>query len=164
MASVPQPCVVDANVLLDLYLSELLRDLFRLSLDLVAPDLVIKELLQFNGEEVVAYGLQEKELSGEQVEEVAFLRGQHHALSANDLSAFVLAKSLRGTLLTGDRLLRKLAEQERVAVHGTLWLLDQMVESSVIPQRRAAEALKRMLSCRSWFPKTECEKRFHRWQ
>jgi len=36
MARIPQPCVVDANVLLDLYLSELLRDLFRLSLELVA--------------------------------------------------------------------------------------------------------------------------------
>jgi len=108
--------------------------------------------------------LHEKELSGEQVEEVAFLREQYHALSANDLSAFVLAKSLRGTLLTGDRLLRRLAEQEKVPVHGTLWLLDQLVESSVISTGRAAEALKRMLSCRSRFPKEECEKRFHQWQ
>lgn len=74
MVSIPQPYVVDANVLIDLYLSELLRELFNLPLELVAPDVVIAELLQPDAEEVLAYGLRQAELSGQQVEEVAFLR------------------------------------------------------------------------------------------
>ncbi len=64
MVSIPQPCVVDANVLIDLYLSELLRELFNLSLDLVAPDVVIAELLQPDAEKVLSYGLRQAELSG----------------------------------------------------------------------------------------------------
>lgn len=64
MVSIPQPCVVDANVLIDLYLSELLREFFNLSLDLVAPDVVIAELLQPDAEKVLSYGLRQAELSG----------------------------------------------------------------------------------------------------
>lgn len=109
MVSIPQPCVVDANVLIDLHLSELLRELFNLSLDLVAPDVVIAELLQPDAKEVLAYGLRQEELSGQQVEEVAFLKAQYRRLSASDLSTFVLARSLNGTLLTNEGPLRKLA-------------------------------------------------------
>lgn len=164
MVSIPQPCVVDANVLIDLYLSELLRELFHLPLDLVAPDVVIAELLQPDAKEVLAYGLRQAELSGQQVEEVAFLRAQYRRLSASDLSAFVLARSLNGMLLTNEGPLRKLAQQEGLPVHGTLWLLDWMVESDVIPPGQAAEALKRMLSCGSRFPRAECKKRFQGWE
>lgn len=164
MVSIPQPCVVDANVLIDLYLSELLRELFNLSLDLVAPDVVITELLQPDAEEVLAYGLRQAELSGQQVEEVASLRSQYRRLSASDLSAFVLARSLNGTLLTNEGSLRRLAQQEELPVHGTLWLLDRMVEADVILPGRAAEALERMLSCGSRFPRAECKKRFQRWK
>lgn len=165
MVSIPQPCVVDANVLIDLYLSELLQELFHLSLDLVAPpDVVIAELLQPDAEEVLTYGLRQEGLSGQQVEEVASLRAQYRRLSASDLSAFVLARSLNGTLLTNEGPLRRLAQQEGLPVRGTLWLLDRMVESDVILPGRAAEALKRMLSCGSRFPRAECKKRFQWWK
>ena len=164
MVSIPQPCVVDANVLIDLHLSELLRELFNLSLELVAPDVVIAELLQPDAEEVLSYGLRQAELSGQQVEEVASLRAQYRRLSASDLSAFVLARSLNGTLLTNEGPLRRLAQQEELPVHGTLWLLDRMVESDVVPPGRAAEALKRMLSCGSRLPRAECKKCFQRWK
>jgi len=164
MVSIPQSWVVDANVLIDLYLSELLRELFNLSLELVAPDVVIAELLQPDAEEVLAYGLRQAEFSGQQVEEVAFLRAQYRRLSVSDLSAFVLAKSLNGALLTNEGPLRRLAQQEGLPVRGTLWLLDRMVESHVISPGRAAEALKRMLSCGSRFPRAECKERFQRWE
>jgi len=90
--SIPQPCVVDANVLIDLYLSELLREFFRLPLDLLTPDVVVAELLQPDGKGVLAYGLRQAELSGQQVEEVAFLRAQYRRLSASDLSTFVFGQ------------------------------------------------------------------------
>jgi len=141
-----------------------LWELFHLPLDLVAPDVVIAELLQPDAKEVLAYGLRQAEFSGQQVEEVAFLRAQHRRLSASDLSAFVLARSLNGTLLTNEGPLRKLAQQEGLPVHGTLWLLDLMVEADVIPPGRAAGALKRMLSCGSRFPRVECKERFQRWE
>jgi len=113
---------------------------------------------------VLSYGLRQAELSGQQVEEVAFLRAQYRRLSASDLSAFVLAKSLNRALLTNEGPLRKLAQQEGLPVRGTLWLLDRMVEADVILPGRAAEALKRMLSCGSRFPRAECKERFQRWE
>lgn len=164
MMSIPQPCVVDTNVLIDLYLSELLRELFHLPLDLLAPDVVVAELLQPDGKGVVAHGLRQAELSGQLVEEVAFLRAQYRRLSASDLSAFVLANSLNGTLLTNEGPLRKLAQQETLPAHGTLWLLDWMVELDVIPPGRAAQALRRMLSCGSRFPGVECKRRLKGWK
>lgn len=43
-----------------------------------------------------------------------------------DMAAYMLAKRLGCTLLTGDRALRRIAEHEGLDVHGTNWLLTEM--------------------------------------
>ena len=64
---------------------------------------------------------------------------------------------LGASLLTGDRHLRAAAEQEGVPVHGTLWLLDEMVRLAVVSPRLAAQALERMLERGSRLPLDECQ-------
>lgn len=54
------------------------------------------------------------------------------SLSLPDSFALALAKRNAWTLLSGDRELRELAEEEEVRCLGVLWLLDRMSEHRVI--------------------------------
>ncbi len=67
------------------------------------------------------------------------------------------------SLLTGDRHLREAATQEGVAVHGTLWLLDELVRLGTIVPLQAA-ALEHMLAHGRRLPQDECQKRIERWK
>jgi predicted nucleic acid-binding protein len=163
MTSSPSLCVVDANILIDLHIGGLLREVFALPLRLVAPDVTIAELDEPDGKGLLAYGLGSETLPGEQVLEVIALRARHRQVSANDLFALVLARALKVTLLTGDRHLREVADEEGVEVHGTLWVLDEMVRLGVVTPSHAAEALERMLARGSRLPEVECQRRIQEW-
>ncbi|MBC7252168.1 MAG: DUF3368 domain-containing protein [Anaerolineae bacterium] len=164
MMDSPPPCVVDANILIDLHAGGLLREVFLLPFRLVAPDVIIAELYDPDGDMLLAYGLESETLSGAQVLEVASLLARYRYVSANDLFALVLARALKAPLLTGDRHLRQVAEQEGILVHGTLWVLDEMVRLRVIAPPQAARALEQMLVQGSRLPQAECQARLRRWK
>ncbi|MGQ9513005.1 DUF3368 domain-containing protein, partial [Thermodesulfitimonas sp.] len=77
--------------------------------------------------------------------------------------ALALAKARGGVLLTGDRYLRKAAEQEKVPVHGTLWILDELIRRHATTPPEAAQALKKMRAKRRRLPRAECERRLKKW-
>jgi len=163
MKDSPPLYIVDTNILIDLHIGGLLRELFRLPLRLAAPDVIVTELLEPDGDTLVEHGLESMELAGEQVLEVTSLLARYRSVSTNDLFALVLARTHKATLLTGDRHLSETADQEGVMVHGTLWLLDEMVRLQVIAPIKAAQALERMLGRGSRLPRTECQKRLREW-
>jgi predicted nucleic acid-binding protein len=156
--------VVDTGVLIDLHAGGLLKAVFQLPLFLLAPDVLVAELQQPDGNLLLDYGLARIELSGAEVQEVYRLVALYQGPSVNDLFALALAKTLGASLLTGDRHLRAAAEQEGVPVHGTLCLLDEMVRLAVVPPRLAAQALERMLEHGSRLPLNECQERLERWK
>ena len=92
------------------------------------------------------------------------MRGQFIGPSFYDLSVLVLAKKRGAWLLTGERQLRSIAQTAGLTVHGTLWLLDEMIRHRVIVPTVAAQALQRMLQQGSRQPREECEKRLARWR
>jgi predicted nucleic acid-binding protein len=157
-------CVVDTSVLVDLHVGRLLMPVFRLPLFLMAPDVLIAELQGPDGDLLLDYGLTRIELSGSDVQEVYRLASLYRSPSVNDLFALVAAKAMGALLMTGDRNLREAAEQEDVPMHGTLWLLDEMVRLAVIPPLVAAQALERMLEKGSRLPWDECQTRFRQWR
>lgn len=67
-------------------------------------------------------------------------------------------------LLTGDGKLRKQATKDGLQVFGVLWLLDQLLEQSVISNSRAAIALESMLKHGARLPLAECTSRLQRWK
>ena len=157
-------CVVDANVLIDLHVGQLLANVSYLPCRVLVPDVVAAELIEPDGTRLAELGLEVHELSGDQVIEVMRLRAKYNQVSTNDLFALVLSKALVATLLTGDRHLRQVADQEGVAVHGTLWVLDELVRMQIINPTRAIAALKRMLGQRRRLPLAQCEQRFRLWE
>jgi hypothetical protein len=99
-----------------------------------------------DGQELKGRGLVEMGLSGISVQEVLHLRATYRSPSITDLFALALAKTEGRPLLTGNRHLRLAAEGEGHEVHGTLWLLDEMVSRGVVDMKRAAQALERMVA------------------
>lgn len=157
-------CVTDTNFWIDLDTADLLGPAFRLPCEWQAPDVIIAELKKPEGADLVRRGLRVCELDGRQVAEVVELAATYSRPSRIDLFALVLARAQEALLLTGDRHLRQAAEQQGVRVHGTLWLLDEMVESSVIPPGEAAEALLLMKEGRRRLPVDEVDRRLARWR
>jgi predicted nucleic acid-binding protein len=113
---------------------------------------------------LLRYGLQKSELIGEQIVKVLQLKTQHRHPSVNDLFALVIAQSMNAVLLTGERNLRKVAELYRVPVHGTLWILDEMVRSEIILSVQAVSTLKLLREQGSRLPQEECDRRLQNWQ
>jgi uncharacterized protein YacL len=155
--------VTDTSLWIDLNCGDLLNEAFQLPWQLIAPDVIIGELQEPDGSELISRGLGNRELSGGQVTEVFALAVRYRGPSRNDLFALVLAKALNATLLTSDGPLRKAAGQETVSVHGTLWVLDEMIRHHVVTPARAAEALEKMLDSGRRLPKQEASARLKVW-
>lgn len=159
----PKPYIVDASVLIDLEHGGLIEEFFLLQHGWTTPDVVIMEVMEPLGSQLTGLGLNTLSLGPEGVLEVEGLRLTYKRVSANDLFCLVLAKSQKGTLITGDQPLRKAAESEGVRVKGTLWVLDELVENKIIPGELAAHALLRMIKSGGRFPQEEVTKRHNRW-
>jgi predicted nucleic acid-binding protein len=109
-------------------------------------------------------GLQSTDFSGAEVMRVIELSRNHPEVSINDLFAMLLAEIQGTMLLTGDKNLRRIAEHEHhLQVHGTLWVLDQLIKRKLISPSEASSALRKMIQSGSRLPKPECEHRLRQW-
>jgi hypothetical protein len=164
MPAALKPCAIDTNVLIDLEAGRVLLALFGLPLYLMTTDFVIDELQEPDGQQLQRYGLVSCELSPDGILELARLKSQYPRTSIADLSVLVLARATKALLLTGEKNLRAIAEREGMTVHGTLWLLDEMVSRHVIIPPVAFQALRRMLQRGSRLPRDRCRQRLARWR
>lgn len=74
--------------------------------------------------------------------------------------ASILIDLAKWSLLTGDKRMRTLAEQEQVEVHGILWLIDRFAEHRIVRKVVLANTLKGMLEDpRTRVPHAEIKKR-----
>jgi len=156
--------VTDACFWIDLDAAGLVEAVFGLAVEWAAPDAMIKqELRRPEGAELQVKGLVPMRLSGGEVTRALAVRERAPALSAIDAMVLVLAESRGAVLVTGEKLLRRVARQRGVECHGTLWVLDILVSQRILTGPKAAAALARMLSSGSRFPAAECNKLSKRW-
>ncbi|MDD2694595.1 MAG: hypothetical protein PHD58_01550 [Anaerolineales bacterium] len=155
--------VTDTNIWIDLENGGILVEVFRLPYQFLIPDFAIPELIRPRWETLEVLGLRAHELPAERVVELGQLRQAHRNLSMIDLAALLLAKMLDATLVTGDWRLNELANANGLAVHGILWLLDEMVHFKALTPGQAAIALRRMLETGARLPAEECNNRLSRW-
>ena len=164
MPAALRPCVIDSSVLIDLEAGGVLRALFGLPIYPMTTDFVIDELKEPDAQQLQNYGLVACELSADRIQELVRLRSLYRRPSVGDLSTLVLAQSMDALLLTSERHLRSIAEREGVPVHGTLWLLDEMISHHLVSPPVAAQALQQMLQKGSRLPSEECGRRLTRWR
>lgn len=150
--------ISDASVLIDVECGNLTSAMFSLPWQFAVPDILFSEELEERHGHLLRFGLISKTMSGELIEETYNLRQQYVRTSVNDLLALTLAKYEGCQLLTGDKALREVAAELNVEVHGTIWLVEQMLQSKKITVEVARVAFKRMKEAGSRLPWVEIEK------
>ena len=161
--ALPSVLVTDTNIWIDLENGGILAEVFHLPYQFITSDFAIPELVRPGWQTLHALGLEARELDPEPILELFELRQVIKNLSITDLAAFLLAKIIQSTLVTGDRRLIELAKANSMSVHGVLWLLDEMVHYQAITPGQAANALGRILDRGARLPADECRKRLVRW-
>lgn len=136
--------VSDANILIDMEVGGLLASMFSLECIFCVPDVLFHEELATKHGDLIGMGLVLKVLTPESMAYVMSLAEKYRRPSRYDLFALSLACQEGCPLLTGDMSLRAAAEEERVAVSGTIWLVEQMVRQGKISCAIARAAYERM--------------------
>lgn len=138
----------DTNVWLDFLVLDRLEIPFKLPYvyimneDAIADELLSPKELREN---LIGLGLQAVELSEEEFYLAEEYNGRYKKPSLYDCVALAIAKVRGITLMTGDGPLRKAAEQENVAVIGTIGVLDQLYEGNHIEKEEYIECLEKLL-------------------
>jgi predicted nucleic acid-binding protein len=157
--------VLDASVYIDLNWAGIIPAFVLLPMEFIMVDLVRKEVRRPQ-EVPEARRITVCSLSGKQIAQVYEMRQQRwtSALSLNDLLSFQLAKDEGCVLLANDGALRAFASSRGVTVHGSLWVLDEMLRHGLLTPSEAANALEAMCSHGARFPKKECDRRLREWR
>ena len=108
-------------------------------------------------------GLQITAATDEEFMEAMALQTRYKELSLYDGFALAIAKMRGWTLLTGDMPLRRAAVKEKVEVHGTIWVYDQLKKQGKMSEDEYAGAIDELITAvkngRCRLPMTELEKR-----
>ncbi|MEE4210450.1 MAG: hypothetical protein V2I43_14445 [Parvularcula sp.] len=139
--------VSDTCVIIDLERAGLLDEMFLLPFEFAVPDLLYARELEGDlGDRLIALGLRVEELTVAELRRATSVNRQHVKLSLPDTFAFALAESRAWTLLTGDGTLRELAVTEQIAIHGVLWLIDQMADGNHVAFERLHGGLSQLFA------------------
>jgi predicted nucleic acid-binding protein len=127
--------VSDSSCLIDLRKGSLLEPFLNLPYEILIPDTLFEEeLIKFTQEQkcmLLNNGLKVVELPGEAVIRARKVEIAKPALSIHDCLAFALAERHPGCiLLSGDGILRTLAIDHGIDVHGILWVIDEMHQAA----------------------------------
>ena len=156
--------VNDASCVVDLREGGLLGVLGNLPYRLIVPLPVrASEILDFSDQgwqQLDEHGLITHDLSPSEVAQAFRFREHHRALSANDCFCLVSAVANRGILLTGDALLRRVAAENGLSVHGVLWVIDELAAAGACTTSLLVEALRAWQRDRAVFlPQHEISRR-----
>jgi hypothetical protein len=155
--------VTDANIWIQLEDGGLTEAAFALGCGVTAPDDIVGELGPVLGRKVVALGLRVLSTGEELETDWQALRRRYPRPGDVDLYGLLHARLLTCRLVTGDRHLREAAEAEGVEVSGLLWLLDRMVEQSIVTRAAARRGLRAIRGRGARLPEDECERRMLEW-
>lgn len=158
--------ISDSNILIDMEVGGLLGAMFRLDFQFAVPDVLFEEELKVRHPELPGLGLSILELTGESVEHAMELVARYGRTrtSRNDLLALALARQEACPLLTGDGDLRLACNEQGVTVHGTIWLVEQMLNAGVVDIETAAQAYEAMREDGSRLPWGEVEQQLRRFR
>lgn len=162
--------VNDTNIFIDMNRIGLLQSMCRLPYEIHTVDFVAAELIDEGQkkafEELVGTG--KIIVDSFTAEEVMEIVAEHSSVSGNlsipDCSVCYYARKHGVPMLTGDRRLRRYAEQLSIEVHGILFLFDEMVANSVISSIDAAKKLEDLIALNSRLPKAVIIERINKWR
>lgn len=159
----------DANILIDLLDLGLLDRALDLPFAMETTDLVRLEVREADQERVISVCISDGKLSviastAQQVLAIQSFRLKSPRLSLADCSVVFHALDRDGIVLSGDGRLRGEAETLQLEVHGTPWVLDQMVEHRMLDPHDAIDKLEFLMDINKRLPHKECVRLMEAWR
>lgn len=136
--------ISDTNILIDVEDGNLTSSIFQLPYEIAVPDVLFELELREQHSHLLQAGLKVKSLTAESVKKTEFLSQQYPRPSMMDHAALALALQERCPLLTGDKDLRIAAKKEGVEVHGTLWIIEELLNQKIIEHSQAKSSFDAM--------------------
>ena len=84
--------------------------------------------------------------------------------SMPDKTVLWKSNQLEAVLLTCDDKLRKEAQDQGIEVHGSIWVIEQLVKQKVINPKRGVILLHELKMTNNRLPMKEIEKLIRRWE
>jgi hypothetical protein len=160
--------VSDANIFIDLLKMGLVNHFFQIAMDIRTTDLIIEEVREDNVEYLMNYvnggRLKVREFSFEELIELARLNECLRGLSMADCSCIWLCHKISATLLTSDRKLTAVAEEDDIETHGLLWILDKMISDKVVTSQTVVKRLETLMQMNPRLPEELCDAFIKRWR
>jgi predicted nucleic acid-binding protein len=159
--------ITDTNILFDVIKIGALPEFFSLDYEICTTVFVIHEILPSPQKELIETFIRAKKLivynfTEEEIEEIQNFNTQRDLKRFTDKSVIWKSLQLNCPLLTGDQRMREEAEKMRIEVHGSIWIIDELVTKTLISNEKAIVLLEQLLITNSRLPKDEIEKRINK--
>ena len=159
----------DANILIDIVKLDLLSQFSELSYDLYTTDFILEEINQEQRLEIdrlidegkfnIIFTSDIKDFQA-----INDLLKNASGLSFEDCSAWYYTKKMNGTLITGDKKLRKMVEKNGIEVRGLIFILDEILNQELISFPDAVQKIELLYQLNDRLPQNELEKRIRLWK
>lgn len=155
--------ITDSSVFFDIIKIQALPEFFALDFEICTTDFVRGEILESEQREQIEIFIRSHqlivfELSEKEIEEIENFKTKRFFKTLIDKTVLWKAKQLKCPLLTGDAKLRSEATDQGITVHGSLWVIQIMVESKVVTANAGIEFLEKLKISNDRLPLDEIEK------
>ena len=155
--------ITDSSVFFDIIKIQALPEFFALSFEIYTTDFVKGEILESEQREQIEIFIRSKkltvfELTEKEIEEVEKFQTKRFFKTLIDKTVLWKAKQLNCVLLTGDAKLKNEAIDQDVKVHGSLWVIQTIVEQKIIGAEMGVEYLEMLKVINDRLPLEEIEK------
>lgn len=149
--------ISDANIFFDLININLIDQFFAVPEKISTTDFIISEIEDEKEKEIIETLIHNeklivKEFSQEEIQEIIKLRAATRKLSLQDCSVWYYAKKSNGTLLTGDKRLRREVEKDNIDVHGILFVFELILKYQLVSETEAISTLKELSKINTRLP------------
>ncbi|MFK8005098.1 MAG: DUF3368 domain-containing protein [Saprospiraceae bacterium] len=159
--------VTDANIFIDLFELKLLSLFFELDLDIYTTQEVLLECDKIQREQLQLF-IKNKKLIVKNISDADALKMEsmtfNKGLSEPDKSVLFVAKNENGMVISGDKLIRKWCQKNKIEVHGILWVLDEINQAQLISSQEVIEKLETLLQFNFWLPTIAANELLERWR
>ena len=161
--------ITDVSVLFDLFNVGVLSEFFGLDIEIYTTDFIYNEILQSdekNEFELFVGSGQLKILVVEDTEQetISNLELTYQIDQLRIKQHLYKAMQMECILLTCDDKLKKEAIKQKLEVHGSIWIIDQLVENDKIDTKRAIEVIVSLKTTNAWLPVDELDRRLNKYK
>ena len=161
--------ITDTNVFFDIIHIDALLEFFALDFEICTTDFVLNEILESDQKEQIETFIRGKKLTifkltTTEVKEIHNFPTLRLFKGITDKTVLWKAHQLKCPLLTGDKKLRKEAEDLKIEVHGSIWVINLLVDKEIIPKVKGVELLEHLKLINASLPHDELDKLIKRFK